>query len=199
MEAIIGLLGVLIGAGITWIQAYDTNRRTTAKRARYLAIRIIIVLDKFVEDCVDTIRDDGLSYGQRTSEGHLEPQVKAPGPPEFPEDVDWTSIDQELMYQLLSLPSEVEEADRMIHFTNTISFPPDWEDWFDERRFHYSRLGLMAYKLSEDLCDKYKIRKKIYNDFNPSEAFSTALVESNKRRQKRIKTNRDIVNRTFNQ
>ncbi|MBC9794945.1 hypothetical protein [Sinomicrobium weinanense] len=59
-------------------------------------IRFLHILDKFVEDCADVIGDDGLSFGQRTPEGYLEPQVKVPGAPIFPEDVDWKSIEHEL-------------------------------------------------------------------------------------------------------
>lgn len=122
-------------------------------------------------------------------------RLKAPGPPVFPTDVDWTSIDQDIMYKLLSLPSEVEWADGIIRFTSTIASPPNFEDWFDERIFHYSQLGLMACKLSEDLCDKYGIQKKIYNHWDPVEELQIAFTAAEINRQQRLTSYKDVVNR----
>ncbi len=197
MEAVFGLIGVLVGSSISWFQKYWTNKQAAKRDARYLAIRVACILDKFVEDCADVISDNGLSYGQRTPDGLLEPQVRAPGAPIFPEDVDWRSIEHELMYKILSLPSEVEGADRMIKFTESIAGPPDFEDWFSERSYHYSRLGLVAYKLSEELCENYGIQKKIYNDWDPLEALKEELSTVTNKRQKRIEGHKDIVKRVL--
>lgn len=158
-EAIFGLLGVVLGSSISWFQSYWLNKRETKKNGRYLAIRIVCILDHYLEQCADVVKDNGLSFGQRTKEGYLGPQVKSPGPPVYPDDVDWKSIDHELMFQILSFPSEVEEGDRMIKATWNITSPPDFKEWFVERKFQYSRFGLMAYKLSDNLSKKYGICK----------------------------------------
>ena len=79
-EAIFGLIGVIVGSTISWFQTYWTNKQAAKRDAKYLAIRVVCILDKFVEDCADVVSDDGLSFGQRTPDGLLEPQVKAPGP-----------------------------------------------------------------------------------------------------------------------
>lgn len=192
-EAIFGLIGVLIGSVISWAQVACTNKQAAKRNARYLAIRVVCILDKFIEDCADVIHDDGLSFGQRTAEGYLEPQVKAPGSLVFPEDVDWRSIDHELMYQILSLPAEVETANRIIKSANDIAYPPDFEDWFNERRFWYSGLGLSVYKLSEDLCRKYDIKKKTYNDWDPAEDFKKTLDVVAKWRQKKTDQHQHFV------
>ncbi|RNL88532.1 hypothetical protein ED312_08785 [Sinomicrobium pectinilyticum] len=185
-EAIFGLIGVLVGSAISWFQTYWTNMQATKRNAKYLAIRVVCILDKFVEDCADVIGDDGLSFGQRTPEGYLEPQVKIPGAPIFPEDVDWKSIEHELMYKILSLPSDIEGADRIIKSAESIADPPDFEDLFNERKFWYSQWGVAAYKLSEELSIKYGIKKKSYNDWNPVEKLKMELDAVTKRRQKRI-------------
>lgn len=193
-EAIFGLIGVLIGSGISWFQAYWTSRKTDIKNAKYLAIRMVCILDKFIEDCAEVIKDDGLSFGQRNSQGCLEPQVQSPGAPIFPSDVDWKSIEHNLMYKLLSFPSEVEGGDRIIKFTENIADPPDFEDWFNERKFHYSRFGLIAYTLSNELSDKYGIQKKVYNDWNPATDFQQELSAVIEKREKRFKQHRQFVN-----
>src|SRR5436305_213062 len=113
-EAIFGLIGVALGSFISWLQSYVADKKETHKKARYLAIRVVCILDKYLEDCAEVVKDDGLSFGQRNSEGCLEPQVKAPGAPDYPDDVEWITIEPELMYRILSLPADVEAAHRVI-------------------------------------------------------------------------------------
>lgn len=87
-EAVFGLVGVLLGSAISWFQTH-WNRKSEAERsARYLAIRIVCILYKHMEDCTDVVKDDGLNCGQRNAEGCLEAQVKIPPIPDYPKDVD---------------------------------------------------------------------------------------------------------------
>ncbi|WP_109700323.1 hypothetical protein [Chitinophaga deserti] len=192
-EAIFGIIGVLIGSFVPWFQTYWLEKRATRKSARYLAIRIVCVLDEYLEKCGDVVYDNGLSYGQRNADGCLEAQVKSPGAPVYPEDVDWKSIDHELMYRILSLPSEVEAAERLISSTHEISDPPDFKVWFDERAYWYCSFGLTAYKLVGDICDKYEIKKKTYNNWNPHEDLVNRLNVVNARRQKRMEGDAKFV------
>lgn len=196
-EAIFGLVGVLIGSGITWFQTFWVNKQELNRSARYLAIRVACVLDKYVEDCAAVVRDDGLSYGQRTSEGFLEPQVKSPGPPVYPDDVDWKSIDHEMMYKLLSFPSDVEGGEGIISAAWDIASPPDYEDWFEERAFWYAQFGLAAYALAEDLSNKYGIQKKTYKNWNPVAELKKELEALHKRRETRFEAHRRFVNSTL--
>jgi hypothetical protein len=72
-EAIFGLIGVLLGSGIPWFQSHYTKKQEDKRNANYLAIRVVCILDKFVEDCIEVIKDDGLCFGQRNKDGCLEP------------------------------------------------------------------------------------------------------------------------------
>lgn len=196
-EAIYGLIGVIVGAAIPSFQTYWISKQTKEKNAQYLAIRLVCILDKFMEGCADVVNDDGLSFGQRTHEGLLEPQVKAPGAPVYPEDVDWKSIDHDLMYNILSLPSEVETGDRVISATTAFANPPDYEEWFDERRFWYSKYGLVAFGLSEKLSKRYNIRPKTYNDWNPKDELLSAFDKASQRRQNRIMRAQNFAKKTW--
>lgn len=51
--------GVLIGSGISWFQSHWTNKKESEKSARYLAIRVLHILDKYMEDCVAVVKDTG--------------------------------------------------------------------------------------------------------------------------------------------
>lgn len=196
-EAIFGLIGVLIGSLIPWFQTYWMEKRATRKNGRYLAIRIVCLLDKYLEDCIEVVKDDGLSYGQRTTDGLLEAQVRAPGAPVYPEDVDWKSIDHELMYRLLSLPSEVEAADRLIKATQAIAEPPNFEDWFEERAYWYCLFGLTACKLVDELCVRYEIRKKTYGSWNPLEDFAKNLELIQDKRVRRTEKHAQFVEKVL--
>jgi len=192
-EAVFGLVGVLMGSGISWFQSYWLNNREIKKSARYLAIRMVCILDKYLEDCGDVVKDNGLSFGQRTSEGYLKAQVIAPGSPVYPDDVDWKSIDHELMFRILSFPSEVENGNRTINATLEIAGPPNYEEWFEERKFYYSQFGLMAYSLSSELCNKYGIEKKKYDDWNPIDDFKNEFYNVVDKRNLRIEDYKKII------
>lgn len=163
-EAILTVLGAFIALGGTWF----FSSRDTEKAARYLAIRVVCVFDKYIEDCVAVVKDDGLCYGSRTKDGCLSPQVKSPGVPVYPDDVDWKSIDHDLMYEILSFPSDVDAADGKIEFiSHAIASPPDYEEFFEERAFEYAQFGLRTYELAKRLRGVYGIPDKKYGDWNP--------------------------------
>lgn len=196
-EAVFGIIGVLVGSGISWFQTYCVSTRDDNKKAKYLAIRVVCVLDKYLEDCADVVNDDGLSYGQRTEEGYLQAQVKRPPAPVFPEDVDWKSIDHELMYKILSLPSDIISKDKLIDFTWQIASPPNFEEWFEERRLHYSQFGLTAHDLAEELCRKYKIKNKTYNEWNPVTTLRDELAKAKERQKKELRNIKNIVSEVY--
>lgn len=188
-EAVFGLVGVLIGSLIPWFQTYWVEIRSARKNARYLAIRIVCILDEYLENCVEVVKDNGLSCGQRNKDGNLEVQFKAPSAPIYPDDVDWKSIDHELMYKILSLPSEVDTAKRLINESTEISVAPDFEDFFIERKYWHCRLGLVASNIVNELCSKYRIREKTYQNWNPSEYLKESLASIHVVRNHRFQEN----------
>ncbi|EJL74368.1 hypothetical protein [Chryseobacterium populi] len=194
-EAIFGLIGVLLGSGISWFQSYWSNQKEINKSAKYLAIRIVCILDQYLDHCTDVVKDDGLSYGQRTPDGCLQAQVATPPPPVYPDDVDWKSIDHELMFRLLSFPSEIEDGNRMIKATWEIAGPPDYEEWFNERKYQYSIFGLTAYRLSNDLAEKYGIKKKVYNNWNPVTELKNELEKAARKRHVQIEEHKKLIKR----
>ena len=195
-EAIFGLLGVLIGAGVTWFQAYWTNRTERDRSARYLAIRVVCVLDKFVEDCLAVVMDDGLICGQLPKDGLPFPQVPSPGAPFYPDDVDWGSIDHDLMYKILSLPSDVEASDRRLEFTwDDVQNTPDVDVFFNERAFWYACSGMRASKLAQKLSKEYDIPTKTYVNWNPAAELEKKLRAIQKRHKKHDKDSVRLIDK----
>lgn len=104
----------------------------------------------------------------------------------FPEDVDWKSIGHDLMYRLLAMPAEVEEADQAIEFVGSVvAFPPDYDEFFEERSYQYGRIGLKASALADELRKIYRIPQRERGDWNPLEKLSEAIKEVEEVRQRR--------------
>ena len=193
-EAVFGLVGVLIGSAISWFQSYWLNRQETKKSAQYLAVRVVCVFDKYLEDCVSVVKDDGLSCGQRTPDGCLEAQVLSLGAPVFPDDVDWKSISNNLMYEILSFPSDVEAADKSIAFiSDAIATPPDYEEFFEERAFCYAQFGLRAHELARKLRTEYNITAKKYENWNPVSELDNELKKIKETRLQKAKDAKKFV------
>ncbi|MEJ2884574.1 hypothetical protein [Pedobacter sp. GR22-6] len=185
-EAIFGLVGVLIGAGLTWYQSYWMSKKESERAARYLAIRIVCILDQFMELCAEVVREDGLHFGQPDPEGFRVPKVQAPDAPRYPDDVDWKSIDHELMYKILAFPSEVNGSARLISDLWDISQGVNYLHWYSERAFWFSSYGLQAFKLSKELAARYGIQQKSYPGWDPEKEFSEKNARFSVERTQRL-------------
>lgn len=200
MEAIIGLVGVIVGASIAWAQTWWAHKQEQKKSANYLAIRVVNTLRQYLYKCWLVAEDDGLSQGQRDSDGCLVPQATDPGPIKYPDDIDWKSIDSKLAYQLLSLPQKAEFAERAIAAAIEFSSgPPDYEEVFEERYLQYSMIGLTVLSLENELCKTYAIPKEnSLENWNPSEVFRKAIQNVEKAQVERAESQRRIMDELNN-
>lgn len=195
IEAFIGLAGVVIGCMITVSQARNSQKEQTEKDALYLAIAVICILDEFIIDCADAVLDDGLSCGSRTKDGYLTPQYPSPGPVIYPVDVNWKSIEAELMYELLTLPVDIALADRGIDFMwNHVASPPDFDEGFEERAYEYAHFALRAQKYTKKLREDFKLPERKYEDWDPIKKIEEKLSVINKRRHLEDKTQLAFTN-----
>lgn len=184
--AVASLAGVIIGSVLTWVREIWSDSKTRARHARYLAIRVVCILDKYIETCAEVVGDDGLSFGQRDEQGYLQAQVPTPPPPILPADLDWKSIDHTLMYRLLSMPNEADAANSKISsISEYVAGPPDFEEYFEERQAQYAKLGLAAFAVTQELRTRYQIPKREYGEWNPVERLAQAKQELEEYRRKR--------------
>jgi hypothetical protein len=148
LEHFIGFLGVVVGAGIAWFREWWVEKRTRQRQASYLAIRVICILDKFIDECGDFGVDDGGDFGDR---------VPSPSSPKFPDDVDWKSIDPELAYRIIALPDEVSQ---IASFLAGLSQVADDYEYSKERQLRFSRLGLKTHHTVENLRQTFGIEQR---------------------------------------
>ena len=179
ISAISGFTGVVVGTVLPWFRDARNNKR----QARYLAIRIVCVLDEFLDQCINVVGDDGLSNGQRSADGYLEAQVSQPNGLPLPSDVDWRSIDHGLMYKILALPSRIERENSVISFSAEHSFPPDYEEVFEERQYRYACLGLDVAALTQSLRSTYGIPVQEFGEWDPVGYLTNEKVNIEKRRE----------------
>ena len=148
-SAIFGLIGVVVGSVLTTLKEFWFETRKRKKDAVFLATHVSTLLDRFVERCVDVARDDGLLDGQRDEQGCKSPQVEVPRFEPHIVQVEWKSLDAQLMYDVLDFPNRVIAVERSIQATTEyVAGPPDFEEFFEERRIQYSGLGIEAAQLA---------------------------------------------------
>lgn len=166
IEAVIGLVGVIVGSAITVFKESWTSWRNRRRSGAYAAIRITCLLEEYADKCVDVVQDDGTAYGRpagRTADGEefYEVQVQRPDAPSFPDDIDWRSLDISLMHRILGLPNKARRTDRYIDENSEHSFPPFYSEMFEARQLGYAELGIEALQIAADLRMKYKIEANV--------------------------------------
>lgn len=182
-ESIFGLIGVIVGAGISWGQSWWVGKQEQSRHANYFAIRVVHTLRRYAFQCSLVASDDGLALGQRDQNGCLSPQVDDPGPIKYPDDIDWKSIDPKIVNSLLSLQSQAETADRIIF--NSAEYgdgPPDYDDVFEARHLQYSLIGIKVLSLEKELCRIFKIPGEFsLENWSPSIVFDQTIkkIEEN--------------------
>lgn len=201
ISAIFGIIGVVVGSFLSTLKDAYFSSRVRRKQAEYAAIRIVCLLDEYVDRCLDVVRDDGTSEGRpagRTEQGedYCDAQVRLPDPPAYPDDIDWKSLRTSLMYRALSLPSRAHDRNRFIAASSDHAFPPDFSEYFEARQEGYARLGLEAHKLAVDLRKTYRV-PELYGEasnpaWNPSETLNATIREIDARKLSRSNSSMSI-------
>ncbi|WHO37892.1 hypothetical protein PMI04_015125 [Sphingobium sp. AP49] len=176
MTALATTIGTVLVTGFSHRLAVKRGWRDDERRhARYLAIRLVCILDEFVNGCLEVAYDSG----EYDSQGYSQATVSSPSIA-MPDDVECKSIDSALMYQALSLPNQVASADRSIAFYGGfVATPPDFSEYFEKRRECYCKLGLSAIDLSDKLRVEFSIPnyEAVNSDWHPSEDFENVLAK----------------------
>ena len=149
------VLIVLVGVSAGWVLSVFTPAVThwlaRKRRRRSLALLVCPVLEQFMLACQAAIDDEG---GERPRR----PKVPIPAAPEFPTEVDWTSIDPDLAYDILSLgPATTRTTEELRYIAEFADDEPDQEQWFSHRHKQCSQLRRQASDLSTNLRQTAKL------------------------------------------
>ena len=202
-EAVFGFLGVIIGSFIPWIKEWLNERRIQKESGRYLAIRVICLLDEYLDKCCEIAGDDGTIMGRpagRTENGNefYEPQIPLPAPPHYPRDIDWKSINSDLMYQLLELPNKARKTNNYIHAAYEDSYPPDYNEFFEARWEGYAKLGIDIIELQNTLQKKYKLPKQDFAlnpEWNAKHYLEDKINQVKEAQEKRYESHKNMISK----
>ncbi|MBF0285487.1 MAG: hypothetical protein HQL51_13630 [Magnetococcales bacterium] len=192
ISSVSGIFGVILGAGLVLYKDFILQKANWDRKARYLTVRVVCILDQFAMDCLDVAYDDGLVDGNLVDEfvdGKLVgsrciPQVKDPAI-EYPDNVDWESINVNLTYKLLNIPSRLHRANRIISDTAEFDCCPYYEVT-DERRYQYACLGLHVIDIAEEMRRQFKIEKGNHLDHSLADSLDKVKQEFEKNRKDRV-------------
>jgi hypothetical protein len=142
------LMSILIGWGKEYW--FDASRRR--REAEYLAIRLVLVFDGLVTACYNVVHDPLMQDREGCSEATVgDPTLS------LPTDGDYKALPRRLMFQIMSMPSKLDGIGEGLANAWEFSGPPDYDEFFEYRREHWSTLGLEALELIDALCREYKI------------------------------------------
>jgi hypothetical protein len=173
MSACTTLTALFLGTiGWPWFR----DRLAKKREGKYLAVRVVCLLDVFVEECASTAINRGVDeYGNGS-------HVDSPEPPAYPGDVNWKSIDDKMMYDLLSLPARTRRAS---NFVDACARDADDEDvYYHLRAETYSTLGLQAYEVCRDVRKKYSLPPAEFREWDPIARMEDELKQVAERRRK---------------
>ena len=152
-SGVASLLGVIVGALSASLVKVVEYRVTRANSARYLAVRVVCELERYIRSCIEVARDEGWAD---IGEEFAEISVESPDFEPAALDVDWKSISPTLCYMILDMPAFISKTRARIG-TKWEADPPDFRQFFARRRRLHCELGLEAIRLSEELCRLAKL------------------------------------------
>ena len=147
-----GLGGVWLGGRLTWKREEARERARELKEATYLAILVVAHVDRFANSCLHVAFDDGTEEGRPAgSQGCWAPTVTPPVFDPLSFDVNWKALPADLMYDILGMPYRIEQLEQDIAEVYEHDGPPDYSEYFWERRRGWAVLGLEFSELARRL------------------------------------------------
>ncbi|QRK80176.1 hypothetical protein [Shewanella sp. LZH-2] len=190
----IGLLGVVVGFMLNLAYGAWDKRNQRKQEQYYLAVMVTMHLDRFFDEAVFVCGDNG----QPNQDGYYYPKVVSPKIELPSKDVDWRSLPQELMREILWLPERIHDAEGYIDGVREhAAFPPDFEEFFEARQYEFAKLALLANKLSIKLRKVAKLPLRTIGDqyYDPVTSMIKLVAEIDKRRDDRAITSRRMSER----
>lgn len=147
--------GIIVGWLLAQLAEFWKRRRESKADAAYLGATVLIELERLIQRCASVAGDDGTAYGRpagRTEDGQ-EYYLEQTQDPELTWEglkVEWKSIDPSLMYSILSLPLEIDEAKRSLGLIDEYEgFPHD--SYIAARQLRFAKIGSMVVELARQL------------------------------------------------
>jgi hypothetical protein len=146
------LIGVWLGARLTWKREEARESARNTKEIEYIAILVGAHLDRFATSCLHVALDDGTEDGRPAgTNGCNAPTVSSPTIDPLELDVNWKELPVALMYDILNIPNTIDDLEHQIMEVYEKDGPPDYWDFFAARQHGYAVLGLEVSGLAQRL------------------------------------------------
>ncbi|MBA6224732.1 hypothetical protein H4J51_03370 [Colwellia sp. MB02u-18] len=192
LQAII--LGGILGFVLSIIKDYFFANKKQKTERYYLAIIVSASLERFISKCLSVVCDDG-DYDDR---GCLQTRIATPHFEPMDLDVSWQSLEKELLYEILTLPEKINDANSHISAeAEYAASPPDYEEFFDTRKLKYSVLGVIACSIVGKLQASAKLPKPESTEWSPEKVFNEQKEKAVKAIEAAEKRNRETNQKLF--
>lgn len=154
------LTGALIGGLLTFWRERSHERRQVVKEKSYLAAIVGRELDDVVDICVALSEDDGTDEDGAPAGGNGQYWTPTVNPPKFDPlaiQVDWKSLPNDLMQELLCLPMRLRQVQRANSDAWDDNELPEYYSGFWARQRNYAQLGLEVLALAKRLRTEAKL------------------------------------------
>jgi hypothetical protein len=157
-----------IGATILTLASGWLSKRAENKRsATYLAARLAVVLERFAIECATRIANQELHESSTGRQQGINDEGPLPELLPFPDELNWSSLQPDLIDRVLVIPNECLLANGAIGLCWDLQ-----EDYLpSECMRQCGKVGFMAWTLSADLRTRYGVRA-----FDPSSAPSGDIM-----------------------
>ena len=144
------LIGVVAGALLSAFIQTVIHRLAKRQRRQHLILVMCSILDDFCSDCRYAMLEEGDEY--TVYQGF---EVPTPLVPAFPVEIDWTTIDQDLVRRILLLRLAVSDGREILGQNwHDWASPPEFPEVFAFRRERCNEWLQEASELSAELRKK---------------------------------------------
>lgn len=190
MDAVGNIVGgVVIGWLLAQLADIWKRRRDRTADAAYLGATVLIELERLIHGCASVAADEGTAQGHpagRTKDGeeyYLE-QTQAPKLTWEAVKVEWKSIDPNLMYSILSLPLEIDEAKQFLAGVHEYDGFP-YDTYIATRQLRFAEIGVMVVELAGKLRLATGVPRRPEKEWNP-DAFLVERLKALRQRQDNV-------------
>jgi hypothetical protein len=163
-ELLLVVVGGVLAAAGAMVQQWWSTFRDRKDHAYYLAVRVVVALDRYIDGCTTVALDDGEEPGPYPPE-EIKPRTSEPDL-SLPDDVDWRSIPLKLAYEIISLPGYVERAKAAIDAVFEGGGGNEFQ-YMEERQRRCMEIALRAADLTNTLRDTYRIPQRVNVGWDP--------------------------------
>jgi hypothetical protein len=150
----------------------------------------VLVFSELVTACCIAVHDPLREDKDGCSEGTEPDPILL-----LPTDGDYKALPRRLMFQIMAMPTKLDSI--MEGMSSAWEFsggPPDFAEFFEYRREHWSKLGLEALDLIDALCRQYKIPSPDRPEYySPKASFLKELVEIEQDKKERDEANSKMI------